>query len=133
MLRSLFSSFIVGQVLGLYMLIMAIVMLSRANYYKDLIQRITLDDLSLWIGSSFSLLLGIFLVVIHNVWVLEPRVLVTIIAWLILIKAILWLALPEKMLEYSQKVYDGAGYYIIAVLMAIVGILILTRGFYLFL
>lgn len=132
MIGSLFHSFMVAQVLGLYMLITAIILLSRANYYKELIQQLEYNNVAIWISASISLMLGIFLVIIHNIWVLEPRLLVTIICWIILIKSVLWLAIPEKMLELTKRCYSGSGYYITLVIMVIIGILILTKGFYLF-
>lgn len=133
MLGSLFHSFILAQALGLFLLIMAIIMLSRAQYYKNLIQNLVLDNGVIFVGASFLLLLGLFFVIVHNIWVAEPRVIVTIISWLILIEAVLWLAIPEYMLELCKKIYAGPGYYIIAVIMTIIGLLVLTKGFYLFL
>jgi len=132
MFGSLFHSFVLAQIFGLYMLIMAIVMLSRVNYYREVIQGIQPHTPIIPISAASGLMLGLFLVIIHNIWVMEPRVIVTLICWFILIKSVLWLAIPEHMLTWAKRTYAGSGYYIIAVIMAVLGILMMTKGFYLF-
>ncbi|GAN29916.1 hypothetical protein [Legionella pneumophila] len=39
---------------------------------------------------------------------------------------------PEFMVKCSQKAYTGTGYYVISIVVLIIGILLITHGFYLF-
>lgn len=126
-------SLLLGQILGLYMFIMAIVMLSRADYYRKMLTSIKPDSIIIVLTASSGLMLGIFLVLVHNIWIWESEVLVTIIAWLILIKSVLWLACPESMANYGRKIYAGWGYYAVAILTGIMGMILISHGFYLFL
>jgi len=127
----LFHSFLLAQLFGLYMVIMAIILLCRVRFYRSLVAGMSAQSGGLIISASFGLMLGLFLVLIHNFWVMEPRVVITVVAWFILIKSILWLSLPEQMLVMSQKLYSGVGYYIVVLFLAIVGIFLMTKGFYL--
>lgn len=133
MFSEVFHSFVLAQVFGLYLLVMVVVLLSRASFYKELVQRMEPHSPGLIVGGSFGLMLGLLLVVIHNIWVLEPRVAVTIVSWIILIKSILWLAFPECMTSATKKVYSGIGYYIMILIFLVVGIFFMTKGFYLYL
>lgn len=126
----LFHSFILAQILGLYMVIMSIIMLSRASLYRGLIAQVQLGSSGLIIASSFSLFIGIGLVTIHNLWVWEPRLMVTLVAWFILVKSVLWLSFPECMLRCTKRLYAGPGYYVVSIIVAIIGIFLLTKGFY---
>lgn len=125
-----FHSYILGQIFGLYLIIMAIIMLARARYYRDMIRNLKPVSGSVVFGATYGLLLGLFLITVHNHWVWEPDVIVTFLAWLILIKSILWLAYPEAMLRFAKKAYTGKSYYVIIGIAAILGILLMARGYY---
>lgn len=130
MLQVFLHSNILSQIFGLYMVIMAVILLSRVKYYRELVYYMEPRSGSMFMGASFGLMLGLFLVIIHNVWVMEPRVVVTVISWLILAKSILWLSFPECMTRIAKKLYGGAGYYLIVIVLFIFGVFLLTRGFY---
>ncbi len=132
MFGSIINSFFLSQILGLYLIISAIIMWSRADFYRDLVRHIDLKHGTLIIGASFGMLLGLFLVDIHNIWVFKPRVVVTLFCWLVLVQSILWLSMPEKMLALMKRVYSGIGYYALTFIMAGLGTILVSRGMYLF-
>ncbi len=121
-----------AQSMGLYLVIVGIIMLARAPYYKEMLTHLKAGSASIVVGASFGLILGISLVLVHNIWVLESEVLVTLVAWFLLIKSVLWLGFPEAMVSYSKKFYSDAGYYFVAGLALIIGIILMAHGFYLF-
>jgi hypothetical protein len=124
-----FHTILIEQVFGLYLLIMAIIFLSRAKYYRELARNINVSG-SVFLASSIELMLGLFLVIIHNFWVWEPRLVVTVICWVVLVRAIIWLAFPEAMVERTKKLAAGPWYYVVSVAMAALGVYLMTTGFY---
>ncbi|RUR16118.1 hypothetical protein [Legionella septentrionalis] len=130
MFGPMFHSVVLAQVLGLYFTVIAIILLSRKTYFQALVLEMRPDGAQMIVAAAFGFLLGLFIVVTHNIWVLEPRVLVTIIGWIILIKSLLWLALPERMVSVSKNMYSGPTYYVIAAIVLIVGLILLIKGFY---
>ena len=111
---------------------MAFIMLGKTKYFRDVMLRLDPYNLSIPMGAAFGLMLGLFLVVIHNVWAWEPRLLITIISWLIIVKSVLWLGFPVRMLNMCKKMYAGAWFYIMAVIMLVAGVFLLAKGFYLY-
>lgn len=133
MVREYFQTFILSQIFGLYLVILAIILASRATYYKNLLNNINPHGFSLLLGGSMGLLLGLFLVTIHSFWEKHFVVdLLSIFLWFILIKSILILSFPEKVISLSQKLYSGNGYYVMVIIMAIVGVILMTNGYYLY-
>ncbi|MDX2346480.1 MAG: hypothetical protein QNK11_06400 [Legionella sp.] len=132
MIGSYFQSFLFAQVFGLYFVIMSIILISRADYYKVMIGKLKTPGPGLMMTASLSLFVSLFLVVVHNIWVFGPRVYVTIICWLFLIKSVCWLAAPERMLAMAKKLWAGRGHYVISVIVFIIGIYMMVRGFYVF-
>ena len=133
MVHEYFQTFILSQILGVYLVIMAIILASRSSYYKNLLNNINPNGFSLLLGGSMGLLLGLFLVTIHSFWTKHfASDLLSVFLWFILIKSILILSFPEKVISLSQKLYSGNGYYIMVIIMAIVGIILMTNGYYLY-
>jgi hypothetical protein len=132
MLGSSLHSFLFAQVFGLYFVIMSIIMISQADYYKAMIGKLNAPPPGMMMTASLSLFVSLFLVVTHNIWIFGPRVYITLICWLFLIKSVLWLAVPEKMLQMLKKLWAGRGHYVVCVVMMIVGMYMMIRGFYLF-
>ncbi len=132
MFETILDSFLLSQVFGLYLVITAIIMLSRVDFYRDLVKHLDLRNGTIIIGASFGMLLGLLLVDLHNVWIMKPRVVVTVICWLILIASVCWLSVPELMLAWMRKIYAGRGYYLLTLFIGGWGCVLLFRGMYLF-
>ncbi|KTD25752.1 MULTISPECIES: hypothetical protein [Legionella] len=123
-------SLILAQIIGLYLLIMAIIMLMRRGPYLAFVEKLQPSSGVIIMTSSLALIIGLFLIVIHNRWTFAPDVVITILGWLITIKSILWLAIPEKMVTYVRAAYETNWYYFIVALIAIIAIFLITIGFY---
>jgi hypothetical protein len=131
MAHSPLHSFIIEQVLGLYLLIMAIIIAARTGYYRNVVKDLVANKALVLVSASFTLVIGLIMIVIHNLWLVRFDLLVTIIAWLIVIKAILWLAFPEFMANLIKK-FTKTGMYIAAGIQALIGILLLTQAYHVF-
>lgn len=125
-------SLLIAQLLGFFLLFMGIILLARAEYYKAMFGAETLCPISVFFASVMGLILGILLVLVHNLWLWGPSVIITLLAWLILVKSLLWLAFPERMLKVTHRLYSGYAYYVMALIALILGVILLSHGCYLF-
>ena len=132
MFASLFYSFVLSQIFGLYLLITAILMLSRAAFYRQVIAKLKPTDGSIVLGASIGLLFGLALVDTHNIWDQYPRLLVTVVCWLILLKSVLWLSFTDGMLRLTKKLCQSRMYYVMTTVMLLLGIAMTSRGIIVF-
>ena len=132
MLNQHYYSFLLSQILGSFLFIVAIIIMGRMYYYRKIILQLHAQDPIIPVVASLTLFLGIVLVVTHNVWEFNRATVVTVLCWLILIKGLLWLALPEKMLALMKKMSSGAGYYWLIVGLLLTGVIFLGKGMELF-
>ncbi|KTC85337.1 MULTISPECIES: hypothetical protein [Legionella] len=130
MVDTFLHSLIIAQIAGLYLLIMSIIMLLRRNTYRQFVAHLKPSSGLIIMTASFALILGLFIVVIHNRWVLEPDVIITLLGWIIVIKSILWLAVPEEMLAFTRGLYRSNWFYVFVIVLAIIGIFLILKGFY---
>jgi multisubunit Na+/H+ antiporter MnhG subunit len=125
-------SFLLAQVLGLYFVITAIIGLYRATYYRKLIADFKGLDFNGVYAALLGLLIGLFLVLSQDNWSNINLAFLSLISWSVLLKAILWLVIPEQMLIYLKRVVASPAYYIFNVIFLLVGCLIINKAFYLF-
>ncbi len=75
-----------------------------------------------------TLVIGITMVLTHNVWVLDWRVVITIIGWLTLIKGLDLLFLPNRMRKRWSKM-GRAQWTVIFTLLLLGGLVLFYLGF----
>lgn len=126
-----FTSLFLTQAIGLYLVLGAIVMLARASYYREILAQLKVDNVIVPFAAGIGLFCAILLILLHNVWALNLGVLLTIFAWLLLLKSVLWLLAPECMLSCGQKFYTGHWYYVVAILSGLFGLLMIVHIYYL--
>lgn len=121
-----------AQAIGLYLLIVAIIMLTRVSYYQEILTHLKAGSSTVVVTAALGLIMGIIIVLTHHVWTTESEVLVTLVGWFLLIKSICWLSIPEFMVKLTHTVYSGWGYYVAAILAGVIGVVLCAHGFYLF-
>ena len=121
-------SFLLSQVLGLFMFILAIIVMMRLHYYRKLILQLKANNPVIILAGVLGVFIGIFLVLTHNIWVLKRIVWITCFSWAILLASILWLIETENMLALTKKICSGIGYYWVMVFLLVMGVLTIGRG-----
>lgn len=86
------------------------------------------DDKAFVISTGYiTLLMGLVTVIMHNVWVADWRVVITILGWSTLIKGILKIGFPEQIHKQAQRFKKNQ--IISAVFLLILGGWLLWAGF----
>lgn len=73
--------------------------LNLKKSYKELKKD---HSLTLMLGAG-TLFLGMLIINLHNIWVKDWRVLITIIGWVLLTEGILYIVSPKKLLSLFKK------------------------------
>lgn len=132
MLRANVISFILSQFLGLYSVIVAVIMFIRVRQYRELVQKMKPESGTLLLGGLFGLMVGLFLVGIHNIWVFKPIVYITVVCWAILLFSVLSLVSPDLLMVLMKKACSGSNYYVLASFLLMLGLIFLMTGLYLY-
>lgn len=89
-------SIFLAQVFGLYFIFAGIALLIRKESMKLLLNSLSRSGF-MYLSGFMSLIVGIPLILIHNIWDGSWRVLITVLVWVILIKGLLLIFAPEFM------------------------------------
>jgi hypothetical protein len=96
--------------------------------YDKLFKELAHSRLSLYIGGLLSLIIGVALVMYHNIWVKDLQVMVTLLGWAALIKGIVLLAFPETITK--SKFFKREYKKIAPILVIVLGLLFTYYGFF---
>ena len=122
-------SIFLAQVFGLYFVIAGVAMLLRPKAIATLIETLGTRS-SIYLTGFFALMLGIPLVLVHNIWEGSWRVIITILAWLALLKGIARIFFPEMVVDWAQGLARNPGLVKLMVwVMVILGLYLLYIGF----
>ena len=91
------QSIFLAKVMGLYLLIVPAAVLLRRKQFAELINEFTANRAMVFLSGLVALVLGLLIVVSHNVWTADWRAVVTVMGWLMLAKGVIRIMLPEKL------------------------------------
>lgn len=123
-------SIFLAKTIGLYLLIMALVMLFNAQRLRAMIDES--GHLSaLFFSGVVSVIIGILIIISHNIFELNWRGLITVIGYLTLIKGIarlIFTRLSSRIIE--RFAHNYVAYYISIIIVLAMGIYLGYIGFF---
>lgn len=123
-------SIFLGRALGIYLLIIGLSMLFNHKVFFRTFQEWTDHPNSITITAFISIILGILMVLVHNVWVADWRIVITLLAWLTLIKGIIRLNFPHavpKTMQYFEQ--SRTAYFSLSIFCLLLAIFLLVFSF----
>ncbi len=129
MLVPLGVSIFLARLLGIYLVIIALALFARKEQ-----MRASIADFAKSLGlevfaGAITLFLGIILVLAHNVWQLDWRVLITLLAWLTVLKGMCRLFFPAHLGRCAERLLNPTVYYSVAALLLLAGLFLTLVGF----
>jgi len=122
-------SLFLAKVVGLYLLIISIALLNnRANFMRMVDDLVSSPGVTA-VSGIVALILGILMVVVHNIWVWDWRVVLTLLAWITLLKGVLRLFVPDSIERMAKWYHNRAFYYGTGILTLLLGVFLCYHGF----
>ncbi len=124
-------SIFLAQALCLYFVIISISLLTNGERVKMLLNKIMDNEGMLFLSGFIALIFGILLVISHNLWVMDWPVVITLVAWLALVKGIVRVVFPDKAIELSRKwLMNDKVYYASTIIILLIGLFLGFHGFF---
>lgn len=119
-----------GKVVGIYLIIVSLAMLVNMDQFAHFVDQLITDAPLMFVTGFFTLIIGVLMVVAHNIWRWDWRVIITIIGWLTLLKALSLIFYPQFIDAVSVSfVKNLPAAYITAVVDLVLGLIIVYFGF----
>lgn len=123
------TSIFLAKVIGLISVISATAVLVR--YKKNLaFEKDAVANPGVAALAGYAILiLGVLLVVSHSVWILDWRLVITILSWLVLLKGVGRIFFPEAVKNLIEKKQKDRRFMLGEAVMILVGLYLLYYGF----
>jgi len=123
-------SIFLAKVFGIYLMLISVAMFLKPQRFKDLATKMLNDEAVLSLAMIITLILGSLIIVSHNIWVMDWRVFITLLGWLILAKSAIILFSP-KLMAKLVKIYEIKSAYLISgAISFLLGLLFICKGFF---
>lgn len=123
-------SMFLAKIIGWFYVIVAVGMIFNPRAYRKIMEDFSVNNALVYLSGIFTLLIGFLIVLTHNIWQANWRVIITVFAWLGLMKGVWLLLFPNtvaKITAFYQKRMGFLRFY--AVLILALGIFLLLKGY----
>lgn len=120
---------VLAKILGIYFLAIGIAFIIHPERFKKMYQQVAKDQNFLLMGGMLALLIGAVIVSIHNRWVLEWPVVITVLGWWSIIKGFALFAFPDfiKLFSFLQN-RSNLFYRMISLVYIVIGLFLAYHG-----
>jgi hypothetical protein len=123
-------SILIARFLGPFFIVVALGILFNLKYYQKVMEDFFKNTALLYVGGIIALLLGIFLVMFNNFWVLDWTLIITIIGWLSIVKGICLIVLPQAMAKISKAMMKNTAILVVHLIVVFaIGVALLVKGY----
>jgi len=124
-------SIFLAKVFGLYFIIMGLAVLKNRGGLNEMISELVNNSSRRLMDGFLILIIGILLVVSHNIWAGGWKILITILGWLTLLKGILRLFLSNEQFAKVVNKFSNPSFYMWSgVISVVLGIYLAYIGFF---
>ena len=88
-------SIFLAKVFGLYLVIVSLSLLINRQKFKQLFSDFLNNSPASFLSAIMTLIMGILLILFHNIWTTDWRVLITLLSWLVFIKGTVRVLYPK--------------------------------------
>ena len=97
------NSIFLAKLIGLTFTIIGVAILANREWYRELIDQFFGDRGQVYVSGALALLAGIAIILVHNVWTTNWRVLITLIGWIAAIRGAARLIFPQLAMRWATK------------------------------
>jgi hypothetical protein len=97
------------QAFGLYFLIGGLGLVLKQSSLKSLIARFSSDRTMVMRGGFVALIIGIPLVLIHNMWGSSLEIIISLIAWAAFLKGVFFILMPDMTTKMMDTLSENIG------------------------
>ena len=127
-------SIFLAKLIGLYMVITGLAVVAKQKNIMDQLVKMVKNVSLIFFGGAIDLLIGLAIVLSHNIWLGTPsQTIITLVGWIVLIKALLLMFLPSKSLVELARYFNNRSVLMLKMVFYIaIGLYLAGAGFGMF-
>jgi len=105
------ASIFIAELLGPIFIVTGVASLFKVQMLRGILQEFIRSQALLYLAGFLGLLGGLALVLTHNVWVRDWRLIITLIGWLTIVRAVVTIFRPQEIVAIGSKLLEHQGYF----------------------
>lgn len=120
-----------AQVLGWYLVVFSLLLILKQKQLLPVIADVLEHKGMFFILALFTLIIGLLLVLSHNIWVLAWPVVITVLCWLILVSGLFRLFFLETAMSAAKSMISHPRrVYVMGAIFLIIGLFLLMHAYH---
>lgn len=108
------TSLFIAKLLGPVYALVGIALFLRGQMFRAILTEFIASSALIYLAGVIGLLVGMTLILTHNIWVLDWRVVITLIGWVTLIRALITIFEPRYILVAGSRILERSKLLIVA-------------------
>lgn len=121
-------SMFLALLIGWYLLLTNLGMLINQAHYKKVCNEFMGNSLMMLTWGCLAIIFGLLIVIRHNVWESDWRILVTLIGWLVLLQGAFRLLFPEASVRFMKELHSKVGCTLLSWIWLLIGLYLIWVG-----
>ena len=123
-------SVFLAQVIGIYLFIVSLALIVKQLRFKKILHDFLGDHPLMFLTGIIGVIIGLLIVLFHNVWVSDWPVLVTLIGWITLIQGVARIFYPDNFSKVVRGLLASSSNYLIwSWVWLLIGLYLIWVGF----
>src|SRR6516165_5153228 len=115
-------SIFLARLLGPLLLLPGVGLLINQRAFRTMASEVIGSVTLVYLFGLMDFAAGLAIVLVHNVWVPDWRVIITLLGWLLLIRGLVRVLLTETVMGYAKNIMRGRNVYLVSgVVLVILG------------
>lgn len=124
------NSVLLAKLIGPYIALVGIGLLFNRKAFRMVMEDFPKNSALVFITGLLTFVAGLSILLFHNLWVKDWRVIITVFGWIALIKGVFLIALPGSLVKITNKYLENFKLVLIPwVIMLLVGIFLIVKGY----
>ncbi|WP_193368592.1 hypothetical protein [Pelagibius marinus] len=114
-------SILLARLIGPLYLAVGVGLLLNQGYYREMLRSLPSGGILYYLSGAMALVFGVAVLLFHNLWVADWRVILTILGWLGVAKGILLLVFPQAAIRFTAWTARSSLLFASAILALLLG------------
>jgi uncharacterized protein YjeT (DUF2065 family) len=123
-------SIFLAKIMGIYLVIVGLAYFFRRDFFRAVITDFYNSPALIALASIINLVIGLLVVLNHNIWEFSWKVVITILGYVSVLKGIMNLFAPEVGRRVSIKIVEKDWFVYSGVISLALGVYLLYQGFF---
>jgi hypothetical protein len=124
------SSIFLARLLGPLLLLPGIGLLINQRAFRTMASEVIGSITLVYLFGLMDFAAGLAILLVHNVWVADWRVIITLLGWLLLIRGAARVLIPETLMGYAKNIMRGRNVYLVSgIVLSFLGLVLCYFGY----